>query len=32
MDDLSIEDVDEVWYWQLTNKKYSSGLPRDLFG
>jgi hypothetical protein len=32
MDDLSIEDVDDAWFWQLIDKKLKGCLPRNRFG
>jgi hypothetical protein len=34
MDDISIEDVDDAWFWQLIDKKHLSQLclPRNRFG
>lgn len=32
MDDLSIEDVDDAWFWQLIDKKLRGCFPRNRFG
>jgi len=32
MDDLSIEDVDDAWFWQLYDRKLRGCLQCDRFG